>query len=47
MIVLDNYSKKNTYITITAEGYSIIDANRINSIENGAVSYTHLRAHET
>lgn len=35
MIVLDNYSKKNTYITITAEGYSIIDANRINSIENG------------
>jgi len=35
MIVLDNYSKKNTYIIITAEGYSIIDANMINSIENG------------
>lgn len=35
MIVLDNYSKKNTYITITSEGYSIINANSINSIENG------------
>lgn len=35
MIVLDNYSKKNTYITITKEGYSIIDANSINGIENG------------
>ncbi|URZ04108.1 hypothetical protein [Clostridium felsineum] len=35
MIVLDNYSKKNTYITITTEGYSVIDANSINGIENG------------
>ena len=35
MILLDNYSKKNTFIKITAEGYSIIDANNINNIENG------------
>lgn len=35
MIVLDNYSKKNTYITITSEGYSMINANSIKSIENG------------
>ena len=35
MILLDNYSKKNTYINITAEGYSIINADNINHIENG------------
>jgi hypothetical protein len=35
MIFLDNYSKKNTYINITSEGYSIVDANSINDIENG------------
>ena len=35
MIILDNYSKKNTYISITEEGYSIIDANSTNDIENG------------
>ena len=35
MILLDNYSKKNTYIKITTEGYFIIDANNINEIENG------------
>lgn len=35
MIVLDNYCKKNTYIIITTEGYSVIDENSINVIENG------------
>ena len=35
MIVLENYSRKNTYITITTEGYSVIDANSINGMENG------------
>lgn len=35
MIFLDNYSKKNTYINIASEGYSIVDANSINEIENG------------
>jgi len=35
MIFLDNYSKKNTYINITPEGYSLVDANSINDIENG------------
>ena len=35
MIVLENYSTKNTYITITTEGYSVIDANSINGMENG------------
>lgn len=35
MIILDNYSKKNTYINIKSKGYSIIDANIINGIENG------------
>lgn len=35
MIFLDNYSKKNTYIRITSEGYSIVDANSIYEIENG------------
>lgn len=34
MIFLDNYSKKNTYIRITSEGYSIVDANSIYEIEN-------------
>ena len=32
MIVLENYSRKNTYITITTEGYSVIDANSINGM---------------
>ena len=35
MILLDNYSKINTYIKITTEGYSIINANNKNRIENG------------
>ncbi len=35
MILLDNYSKKNTYINITPKGYSIIDTNNIDEIENG------------
>ena len=35
MILLDNYSKKNTFINITTEGYSIIDAKNMNRIENG------------
>ena len=35
MIVLDNYSEKNTYIIVTEEGYSIVDENSINGIENG------------
>ncbi len=35
MIFLDNYSKKNTYIAITSEGYSIVDVHSINNIEDG------------
>lgn len=35
MILLENYSKKNTYINITPQGYSIIDSNSIKDIENG------------
>lgn len=35
MILLENYSKKNTYIKITSQGYSIIDTNSMNGIENG------------
>ena len=35
MILLDNYSKKNTFINITTEGYSIIDTKNMNRIENG------------
>ena len=40
MVILDNYSKKNTYINITQEGYSIIDANNINGIEDGEGGFT-------
>ena len=40
MIVLENYSKVNTYITITPEGYSVIDANRIDGIEHGIGGFT-------
>ncbi|AAK79991.1 hypothetical protein BJV85_001845 [Clostridium acetobutylicum] len=40
MIFLDNYSKKNTYINITSEGYSIVDANSIKDIENGVGGFS-------
>ncbi|MFL0251974.1 hypothetical protein ACJDT4_16260 [Clostridium neuense] len=35
MILLENYSKINTYINIKPHGYSIINADSVNSIENG------------
>lgn len=35
LILLDNYSKKNTYIRIDSDGYSIIDSSGINSVEDG------------
>ena len=35
MILLDNYSKINTFINITADGYCIIDAKNVEGIENG------------
>lgn len=35
MILLENYSKINTYINIKPHGYSIINAYSVNSIENG------------
>lgn len=36
MILLDNYSKKNTYIKITPEGnYSIINSENVDDIEDG------------
>lgn len=35
MILLENYSRKNTYIQITAQGYSVIDENSSDEIESG------------
>ena len=35
MILLENYSKKNTDIKINSQGYSIVDANSISEREDG------------
>jgi len=40
LILLDNYSKKNTYIRIDSDGYSIIDSSGINSVEDGEGGFT-------
>ncbi len=35
MIALDNYSKKNTYIIINSDGYSVTDSKNMELVENG------------
>lgn len=40
MVFLDNYSRENTYINITSEGYSIVDSQSVNEIECGEGGFT-------